>query len=163
SSSTSDSNTNNNQATAKTTVVGRADLLVTKTDSPDPVFAGNNVTYTITVKNNSTASTGTTATSISLSDSLPANTTYVSPTGSTGVVCSGTGSISCAIPDLAPGASATVTYVVKVDPGFTGPSVSNTASAFSADTHDPDLTNNTASATTTVNVNADVNVTKSDG
>src|SRR5207253_9571367 len=137
-SATSADNTGaNNTASDDTTVVGRADVKVTKSDSPDPVTAGNNITYTITVSNNSTASSGTTATNITLTDSLPANTNFVSKTGSVGVVCTGTGSISCSIPDLAPGASATVTYVVQVDPAFTGASVSNTASASSADTFDP--------------------------
>ena len=45
----------------------RADIAITKTDSPDPVNAGANLTYTITVTNNSTAATGVAATGISVS------------------------------------------------------------------------------------------------
>ena len=37
----------NNSATASTTVSTSADLSVTKTDSPDPVTAGGNITYEI--------------------------------------------------------------------------------------------------------------------
>src|SRR5262245_12684052 len=39
----------NNSATVVTTVNPTADLAVSQTDSPDPVFAGNNLTYTIFV------------------------------------------------------------------------------------------------------------------
>src|SRR5438067_2006521 len=39
----------NNSATATTTVIARADLSVTKSDAPDPVNAGGNITYTINV------------------------------------------------------------------------------------------------------------------
>ncbi len=51
SSTTSDPVAANNTDTETTTVNASADLRVTKSDSPDPVFAGNNVTYTITVYN----------------------------------------------------------------------------------------------------------------
>lgn len=60
----------NNSGSASTTVTGRADIGISKTDSPDPVEAGNNLTYTITVTNNSTASTGTTAAGVSVSDTI---------------------------------------------------------------------------------------------
>ena len=50
-STTGDSNAGNNSATATTTVAASADLSVTVTDSPDPVQAGSNLTYTITVGN----------------------------------------------------------------------------------------------------------------
>jgi len=127
-SSTTDTDATNNSATEPTAVQTRADLSITKSDSPDPVTAGNNLTYTITVTNVSTAANGTTATGASVSDSLPANTSFVSVSGSAGVTCTETaGSISCTLPNLGPGGSATITYVVKVNASFTGPSVSNTA------------------------------------
>ena len=52
-----------------------ADLGITKTDSPDPVIAGSNLTYTITVRN---AGPGVSAAGIVMSDALPAGTTFVS-------------------------------------------------------------------------------------
>ncbi len=52
-----------------------ADLSVTKTDAPDPVTAGANLTYTITVAN----SDNSTAADVSLSDPLPAGTTLRVP------------------------------------------------------------------------------------
>src|SRR5580765_1951745 len=49
---TTDPNTNNNSAEADTTVSSPAPTLsVTKTGSPDPVMAGNNLSYTITASN----------------------------------------------------------------------------------------------------------------
>src|SRR4029078_5700907 len=49
---TSDSSSPNNTATTTTTVQTIVDLVVTKTDSPDPVTAGTNLTYTIDFTNN---------------------------------------------------------------------------------------------------------------
>ena len=41
----------NNSASAETTVDPAADLSLTKTDSPDPVLAGQLLTYTLTAHN----------------------------------------------------------------------------------------------------------------
>ena len=76
SSATTDPNPSNNVAIATVIVAtaGQADLAITKTGTPNPVLAGNNITYTITVKNNGPASAST----VVLTDTLPANTTVVS-------------------------------------------------------------------------------------
>ena len=57
-----------------------ADLSVTKTDSPDPVAAGSNITYTIVIDNDGPD----TATSVVLTEATPANTTFVSVSPSAG-------------------------------------------------------------------------------
>ena len=57
----------NNAASATTTVDPVADLSLTKSDSPDPVLSGHELTYTLGVHNNGPAS----APSVSLSDTLP--------------------------------------------------------------------------------------------
>jgi uncharacterized repeat protein (TIGR01451 family) len=139
-----------------------ADLSVAKTDSPDPVGAGGNITYTITVTNNGPA----TATSLVLSESVPANTTFVSLTPAGGWNCTapsvgGTGAISCTIASLAP-QTATFTLVVNVNSGVAGSTViSNTASISSATT-DANNANNSDTETTTVAPSADLSITKSD-
>ena len=46
-----DPNSANNAASADTTVTPAADLSLTKTDSPDPVFVGDLLTYTLAVHN----------------------------------------------------------------------------------------------------------------
>src|SRR6476469_3681645 len=60
---------------------GDADLSLSKTDSPDPVVAGSNLTYTITVHNPAT-STGP-ATNVVVTDNLPSQVDFVSATGGT--------------------------------------------------------------------------------
>jgi uncharacterized repeat protein (TIGR01451 family) len=132
-----------------------ADLAITKTDSPDPVTVGNNLTYTITVTNNGPSA----ATGVTVSDTLPPGETFVSVTPSQGS-CTGTSAISCALGSLANGASATVTLVVT--PTQTG-GISNTASV-AANEFDPNLNNNSDTQVTTVNAapSADLSITKSD-
>ncbi len=49
-----------------------ADLSVSKTDSPDPVIAGNNLSYTITVTNAGPSN----ALGVSLTDVVPTGTSF---------------------------------------------------------------------------------------
>jgi uncharacterized repeat protein (TIGR01451 family) len=86
-----------------------AELDVTKSVAPTSVSPGGTLTYTIAVANHS----ATNATNVTLTDALPANTTFVSAdaacTQSAGVV-------TCDLGTLAAGASATVTVVVAASP-----------------------------------------------
>ncbi|WP_295445837.1 hypothetical protein [uncultured Thiodictyon sp.] len=119
-----------------------ADLALTVTDAPDPVTVGANLTYTITVVNNGNQ----TATAASVSDALPANLTFASASASSGS-CTGGSNVNCALGDLAPGASATVSIVVK--PTAAG-AVSNSPSAAST-ANELNPADNSATAVTTVN------------
>ena len=93
-------------------------LTATITDAPDPVQAGDNVTYTIAVTNNG----ATTAPGVQFSDVFPG--TFVSSS----VSCGGTTSpVTCSLGDIAAGGTATATIVVT-SPGVAGPIV-NTVSA----------------------------------
>jgi uncharacterized repeat protein (TIGR01451 family) len=125
-----------------------ADLAVTKVGTPNPVTAGHQVTYTITVTNNGPSS----ATGIVTSDSWTATsgikggTDFESVSTNQGT-CTETGaSISCAIGTLAPNSSATVTLVLQ--PRSKG-TLSDTASV-AGNEYDPNSANNTATVTTTV-------------
>ena len=123
-----------------------ADLAVTKTDSPDPVLVGSNLTYTIQVTNSGPQA----ATSVVLSDKLPRHTDFVSATASSGN-CERKGSgVTCQIGNLAADPTkanaATVTIVVRPTKDGT---IVNTASVDSAET-DPVSANNTATSSTTV-------------
>ena len=128
-----------------------ADLAVTKTDSPDPVSAGANITYTIGASNVGTAA----ATNVALTDATPANTTFQSVSAPRGWACTkpavgGTGPVTCTKGTLEPGASAALMLIVKVNQGTPGGTdISNTASISSGEP-DPAPGNNSASATTTV-------------
>src|SRR5439155_13559317 len=119
-----DANLSNNTATSMTTVQSRADVGVTKTDSPDPVVAGTNLTYTITVANNGPSHV---LTGLTLSDAVPTGATFVSFNQSDGpaFTCTmpavgATGNISCTIATFTAGSVATFTLVIRVNPGATG-------------------------------------------
>lgn len=131
----------NDSDTELTTVLPARDLSLSKTDSPDPVAAGAQLAYTLTVQNPSTAA----ATDVVVTDTLPAGTTLVSTTG-----CNEdpAGVPTCTIPSIPGGGSAVVTIVVTVSPAASG-TLTNTATlAASAANLDP--SNDTAIAETTV-------------
>jgi len=140
-----------------TTVTGPTtsdvDLSVTKSDSPDPALAGTNLTYTMTVTNNSQT---TSATNVVLTDTLPASVTFFSSTpGNAGFPtppsCSETalGVVTCNLGTLAPGASTNVTITVTISEFFSGILTNNVTVA--GDEPDPNTGNNSDSEDTTVN------------
>ncbi len=147
------------------TTLDNTDLSITKSDSPDPVFAGDNITYTINLSNNGPSS----ASNVTVTDAVPANTTFVSASVVTGTgwgvsapSVGGTGNVVFSKASVANGETAVFQIVVKVDTGTAnGATITNTATAAS-DTPDPNGANNTATATTTVVAQADLAVTKSD-
>ncbi len=148
SSTTVDPNSGNNSATVNTQVGTSADLAVTNTAAPVPVQANGTITYTQIVTNNGPS----TATSVTLTDVLPANTVAQTLTGPGGWTCT-LATLICTDPSLAPGAPATITYTVKVNAGTAaGTQISETASVNSATT-DPVLTNNNATAADVVALN----------
>ncbi|HEV7767757.1 MAG TPA: ExeM/NucH family extracellular endonuclease [Thermoanaerobaculia bacterium] len=162
-SATGDSNGGNNSATATTTVEGLADLSVTKVDTPDPVTAGTNLTYTITVNNAGPSS----ATTVSVTDALPTGTTFVSLSSPGGWSCTtpavgGTGTVTCTNPSI-PIGNSVFTLVINVNPGTANGTVITNSASVSSATSDPNGGNETAVATTTVGTgSADLSVTKSD-
>jgi uncharacterized repeat protein (TIGR01451 family) len=147
-----DTNTLNNTAVATTTVTPVADLSIIKTDTPDPVWVGGIITYTIVVSNSGPS----VATNVTLTDGVPVSTTFQSIGSPGGWSCTtppvgGTGNIVCTNPSLAVGAPATFIIAVKVDAAApSGTVIANTATV-SSDTADP-TTPNTATATTTVSL-----------
>ncbi|MCL4295825.1 MAG: S8 family serine peptidase [Anaerolineae bacterium] len=86
-----------------------ADLAITKSDNPDPVQAGSQLTYTIVVTNNGPA----TANGVVVTDTLDANTTFVS--SSLGAACThSSGVVTCNLGGLTPGQSTSFTITVNV-------------------------------------------------
>lgn len=141
---TNDPVVSNNTSSASTTVATAptdADLAIAKSDSPDPVYAGSNVRYTIVVTNNGPG----TATGASVTDVLPVGTSFVSATPSQGS-CSGTSTVTCALGNVAPGETATLTLFVKTSAAGT---ISNTATVTST-SNDPVPGNNSSTTPTTV-------------
>ena len=74
-----DPNSMNNSSSASTTVTQTADLSITKT-APATAIAGTNITYTLSVANGGPSSAST----VALTDNLPASVTFVSMTAPAG-------------------------------------------------------------------------------
>ena len=121
----------------------RADLRITKSDSPDPVRPNGTLTYTLSVANLGPSD----AAGVRVIDTLPANIGFLSASSSQGTCTRSGVNVSCELGDLANAASATVTIRVSA-PSKKG-TLTNSASVTGART-DPVPANNTASATTTV-------------
>ena len=143
-------------AEVATPVAAEADVAITKTASPEPVTAGNQIAYTLTVRNNGPNA----ATGVQVLDTLPAGVTFVSSNPSTGSCAFAIPTLTCDLGTVANGATATVPVVVRVPPGSDATSLTNVARVTST-VSDPDPANNTASATSTVVRQADVALTKS--
>lgn len=134
------------------------DLKITAADSPDPVTPEITLTYTLTVTNQSQID----AKDVKVTDTLSAQTTFVSASGN-GFTCThSSGVVTCTLPTLAAGATGTITIVVKVSKDVThGMVLSNTATV-TATAIKPDATNNTAVTTTSVVIAADLSIVMTD-
>jgi uncharacterized repeat protein (TIGR01451 family) len=159
STTTPDPNPNNNSQTASVTVSGSADLTINKS-GPATATAGTNITYTVTLTNSGPS----TAASVSLTDAVPANTTFVSESQTNGPIfsCStpaagGTGTITCSIGSF-PMGSATFSITVHINPGAPG-TVTNTANV-ATPTPDPNPNGNTPTVVTTIATSADLSIVK---
>ena len=156
---------NNCVGVAVTSTATEADLrVVSKTAAPDPVVAGQNLTYVITVDNVGPAA----ATNVVVSDTLGSlvNTGgFQSAVASQGsctpnAVTNGTSqNLSCNLGTLNFGAQATVTVVVRPRIAVTGPRI-NTATVRSTDVGDPNQANNSGSVTSQVTAIVDVTAAK---
>ncbi|MCB1008873.1 MAG: IPTL-CTERM sorting domain-containing protein, partial [Acidobacteria bacterium] len=137
-----------------------ADLSVVKSDAPDPVIAGTNLVYTVTVANAGPDA----AANVSWSDTLPTGATFELLSAAPGWSCTtpavgAGGTVTCSIASL-PITSAVFALTVQVSPAVAaGTVLSNTATATSP-TSDPDLDDRTSTTTTTVNASANVSLLK---
>jgi len=131
-------------AAAAVASVASTDMSITNADSPaTSVIIGDNITYTITATNNGPFGTSMTT----VTDILPAGVTYVSASTTQGS-CSGTNTVTCTLGALASGSHATITLTVTTTAA--NAALSNTATVIS-NLDDQDMTNNTATAITSVN------------
>jgi uncharacterized repeat protein (TIGR01451 family) len=144
---------------ASTPVHRNSDLSITMADAPDPTVAGQNMIYTITVSNGGPSDMP----GVVVTDTLPAEVTFVSATGGTCQQLGGT--ILCNVGILVRNGSQTVTITVTVNVAGT---IINTATVTGTATNpiippettprptDLNLNNNTATETTIVNAQPSV-------
>jgi uncharacterized repeat protein (TIGR01451 family) len=156
SSDTADNNNSNNLATTTTTVITSADLRITKTDSPDPVIAGANLTYVLNVANLGPSF----ARQVVVSDALPTQVSFLSATiGGGSGVCSPVGLpvvVQCTLGDIADGGTRDITIQTKVQSSVADGTVIHNSASVSSPTFDPVAANNTATADTTVHTQAEI-------
>src|SRR5262249_11088388 len=111
-----------------------ANLFVEYDAMPDPGLAGNNITYSMSVGNSGPAP----ATNVTVSQAIPANTTFQAITAPPGWNCStpaigGTGTVTCTNPSVSPGPQSAFTIDVKVNPSTpAGTMISGTVNVNSA-------------------------------
>jgi uncharacterized repeat protein (TIGR01451 family) len=137
-----------------------ADVSITKS-GPPAATAGTNVSYTVTASNTGPQD----AASVTITDTLPAGTTFVSATQNSGpsLTCTtpAPDSVVCSGGPLGVGATASITIVVATSPSATLPITNNASIA--ASPADPDLSDNSASATTNLMAPTDLTIAKTAG
>lgn len=144
---------NDTSLTTSTVVGSAADLEVTQTVASPTVNVGGTATWTVRVRNNGPQ----TATSVALTDDVPAGVVVDSITPSQGTC--GTGDpFTCALGTINSGADATVTIVGRIT-GAAETAFANTASA-TATQFDPNTSNNSATAAVSTNPAADLHIEK---
>ena len=143
---------NNRDSMAVTGAI--ADLAVNKTVVPDQPVENSPLIYTVTLVNNGPDDAG----GVVISDLLPLSVTLVTSSTTQGSYDDGTG--LWIVGDVANGTGATLILNATVDPGSGGQTITNTAALFALNQTDDNDTNNSASAAITVNIEANVSISK---
>lgn len=138
-----------------------ADLSISKSASPDPATAGDQLFYTITVHNDGPDD----ATDVVVTDDLPNEVEYITDTGGCVEDPPGSGNLRCELGTIAAMTSVSFDIKVKVKPNTVsnagGPTtITNQAEVISGGATDPELSNNETTLTTIVEESADLRVTK---
>ena len=137
-----------------------ADLAVTKTDSPDPVNAGEQLYYTVTVTNHGPNDVPDAI----VKDTLPSQVEFV--TDDRGICSEGpAGTLTCNFGKILNGATSTVVIKVRakadtVSNAGHATGITNSVEVASDKVQDPNTTNNTATASTIVDELSDAKITK---
>lgn len=170
SATTADPDTANNAAIVSSTVTPRADVTVTVTDTPDPVAAGQNLTYVVTATN--LANGLSRADAVTTTSTLPHHVTFVSASASAGscatapaagsVTGAGNDQVVCNLGNIDNGAQQTVTIIVRPNTGTRGSTLTHNVTV-STTTVQTDTANDSAGTTTAVsNPVLDLLVNKAD-
>jgi uncharacterized repeat protein (TIGR01451 family) len=131
-----------------------SDLSIVKTVDKTAVLAGDDLTYTIVAKNDGPDA----ASNVSVSDAVPANTTFISLAPAAGWSCASGPAFPCTIATLAAHATATFKEVVLVNAGTPGKTVITNTAMVSPTDSTPD--DNTATVKTPVTPVGDLAIVK---
>jgi uncharacterized repeat protein (TIGR01451 family) len=160
-SDTPDPNTSNNAAVGRVSFIASANLSLTKT-APASAIAGSNFSYSFTVTNGGPSQ----AANVVLKDTLPAGISIVSVTPGAGNSCTpgvpGDASqpLTCNLGNMADAAVEVVGVTVKVLPNTAKGTVLLNNASVASSTNDPSTNNNNATASTTVDTQTDLQITK---
>src|SRR5262249_15436145 len=116
-------------------VTTQADISVTK-DGPDRATAGSNLVFTVTVTNRGPS----VATGVTVADPTPPGLLFVSNRGDCATA------FPCALGNLAPGATRTITTTLSVPSGYVSPDPIVNQASVTSSTPDPAPGNNSAEA-----------------
>ena len=133
---------NNNTSTVLTTINPLSDLSLGMTVSTNSAYVGNNVTFTMLITNQGPSI----ATGVFITNALPAGATLVSATTTLGVTNLSAGVVAFNLGTIASNGTASATITLKANNSGT---LTNSAS-ISSPALDPNLPDNSASATTSV-------------
>jgi uncharacterized repeat protein (TIGR01451 family) len=141
----------NNSATRRVSFFASADLAISKTAAPNPVFAGAKITYTIAVSNAGPSS----ASNVVVKDTLPDEVSVLTVTPTVGSCTAGIPGnplqpLTCTIGSLATAGSATITITAKVHRRVPERTVINNNATVNSAASDPNNGNNSATAAVTV-------------
>jgi uncharacterized repeat protein (TIGR01451 family) len=132
----------NNTATATTVVGAATDLAIGITGLPDPTVVSSNVTYLVVVTNLGPSS----ATGVTVNDSLPANVPVLATNATQGVISISGNTLSWTVGSMVSGAKATLTILLST----TTNGVLTTSATVAGAQTDPNPANNSATASTVV-------------
>ncbi len=163
-----DDHNGNNFTSNLTTVDAAADLIVTKTDNPDPVTAGELLQYTVLVTNTGPSD----ALNVVVSDTLPSDAmgnllvTFIKSIGAACVQDAITGQLTCPLGDMTAGQVIEFKILTRVEPDavVSGASTDDFVNLVEvrSDTRDPCLLNNIDEEETEVLRADDVFIIKTD-
>ena len=151
---TADPAAGNNTASFVSTTESSADLTLTKSASPTPLVAGQDVTYTLTGTNTGPSS----ASGVSIVDTLPGTVSLTSATATAGSCTVSGQTVTCTVASLAAAASVTVTIVGRYSAASQATTSSNTATISASTPTDPTTSNNSTTAVSSVTRSADIAV-----
>ena len=131
---------------ALNTLTPVADLQITKTALQSFVITGNNVTYSISIRN----LVPTVVSNVTITDNLPASTTFVSCVATGGAVCGGSGNNrTVTLASLPINTTVNVSIVAKINCDVPHDAIINNTATVASGAADVDPTNNSDSASVT--------------